>query len=1381
MLNASPAAQKLVASYNGSKVSAQGLATAQNVAKTSTIGLTIAQTTLNAAIGMGVGLLINLVAQGVNKLIHANEEAIESARKLREEYEQFKDTNSSNVSTLKGLEKEFNELSKGVSQYGDNLSLTTEQYERYKEIIQQIVEISPNLAEGYSTENGYIADKNNLLERAIELQEQEYRNELRKITNLDNLKTSMSGYIAEYKEAIKGGVLTETGAIKATQIGTSFSNALYQAFNLNASGKHNYDTTEKVARKIIETLGIKDVDSEIKKYINNNGIFESSLFFDSYANNIAENINVITNTLSADDVGLDNDTFDSKIESLESYAQSYLDMVDSVNSANEAIQTELGYIAEYVDGYSDLSTEQQKFVNEFLKGYSIGDIADKTDFGYKYSREKISLVKHQIEDFVEALLQDESTKKALSDLYAIPTDEQSISEYVEQFRTALEVIKTYCEENGIEIPIAITDSERSINELESQYQRAVDYTKEKLNGYNPTDFFKKNSINTQEEVNKWLEIAQATNSATEAKRKYLQSSTLNNETPDLWDYSETISQLDTIKEKFDVLDNAFAKLHDADKSTQIGFDDYSSINEAFKDLDGIDTYIQRLQEAGQNQEQVTSVMQDLISAYLDYSNVLNNVTDENKDLIVSMLEELGVANALEVVNAKLSGSLFSVADAENLVVQYGYSLVQITTDEINGLLLEGAISEQTAQQLAILALQKQLTNDAKIETEEEVNRIYNLAKMAGIGAEALAKFAQFKNDLENTTDARTRSWIIKSINTYKSTLFKEIDGVKTNEDIFTPVKYTGGKATKSAASSAKKEAKKTMEDIQKDWKEYLDKYLALYKAELDAGLIDFQTFLNKSRSLLDEFYRDGKISAKDYWDSVGNLYQQQLDVYDKVISAITKRIDKEIDGIQNIIDSLEKQNDALQNQLDEYDGILKVVDDVYQTEIDSIKQKQDAIDDTISKLQDENDEKQRAIDLEKARYQLYRALNNRNVKLYNGKEYIYTHDREEVRDAQQNLADLELQETVAGLEKEKNALDEVIAELEKYRDLWAEISSAKQNEEYKQLAIAIWGKDYEKLILSNRISDIESFKDNYIHIQQQIEDNQGLIDSYNEKIEYYDALKQAWNAIATEREETVNREMAAQVLGATWENDILNGRMEVLNNFRNQYLATQQAIVDAAWNAANAQIAALNAIKSAESTSSQTSSSSKAPTVSGNKNTPTKKPSKPSKPNANSGGGISNLPTIEKYGSGTDNAKPGWHEVAESGNEIIRDNNGNAYIAKGRQIHLFEGGETVYSASDTRELLSGSISPLDAGIGEVVVFDHDKMRKNLQQLIPDYMNTMPSMINIPRYNVDNVRSGNPININIGDINLHEVQSVDGLAKAIIRELPGKVNQAMYRK
>lgn len=36
-------------------------------------------------------------------------------------------------------------------------------------------------------------------------------------------------------------------------------------------------------------------------------------------------------------------------------------------------------------------------------------------------------------------------------------------------------------------------------------------------------------------------------------------------------------------------------------------------------------------------------------------------------------------------------------------------------------------------------------------------------------------------------------------------------------------------------------------------------------------------------------------------------------------------------------------------------------------------------------------------------------------------------------------------------------------------------------------------------------------------------------------------------------------------------------------------------------------------------------------------------------------------------------------------------------------------------------------------------------------------------------------------ISIGEIHLHEVNDVDGLSKAIIRELPGKLNQAMNRR
>ena len=526
--NADENTKMYFAGLNKGKGSIEGLKNAQNVAKNSTIGLTIAETALNSVIGMGVGLFINLVVQGVNKLIHANEETIESAKKLRKEYEDFKSTNASNVSTLKGLEKEFKELSKGVSQYGDNISLTTEQYERYKEIIQQIVGMSPSLAEGYDTENGYIVDKNGLLERAVELQEIEYRNELRKITNLKNLKTSMAGYIAEYKDAFEGGFVTEDMSATSTIKATDFSNALYQAFNFSERYNNGYDY-EDLTREILESLGVDDIDKEMEKFFNENGYYQPNWFFDEYVDEIANNIDAVTDSLSFENVGLDEAEFENRILTVKDCAQAYLDMKDSISMANESIQTDLRYIAEYADGYDTLSSEQQKFVNEFLKSFNIDDITSRDWFGnLTYDEDKMKSIKRQINEFVEELSQDETTKEALADLYSSPTDAQSISEYVGQFRSALEIIKAYCEENGIEIPMAISDSEQTVNDLEAQYQRAVDFSKDKFDGYDPTTFFKEHSINTQEEIDKWSEIAQTANSAADAEKKYVQSSTPDN-------------------------------------------------------------------------------------------------------------------------------------------------------------------------------------------------------------------------------------------------------------------------------------------------------------------------------------------------------------------------------------------------------------------------------------------------------------------------------------------------------------------------------------------------------------------------------------------------------------------------------------------------------------------------------------------------------------------------------------------------------------------------------------------------------------------------------------------------------------------------------------
>lgn len=116
--------------------------------------------------------------------------------------------------------------------------------------------------------------------------------------------------------------------------------------------------------------------------------------------------------------------------------------------------------------------------------------------------------------------------------------------------------------------------------------------------------------------------------------------------------------------------------------------------------------------------------------------------------------------------------------------------------------------------------------------------------------------------------------------------------------------------------------------------------------------------------------------------------------------------------------------------------------------------------------------------------------------------------------------------------------------------------------------------NYQSIILANRLSDIEIFKDNYVSIQQQMADNESEIVSLEEKKEIYSDLKEQWAEITDVYENSVEDQLADQVLGANWESDILSGRIDVLNDFKNQYISTQQTIADAAWNSSNEQIKA---------------------------------------------------------------------------------------------------------------------------------------------------------------------------------------------------------------
>lgn len=592
--------------------------------------------------------------------------------------------------------------------------------------------------------------------------------------------------------------------------------------------------------------------------------------------------------------------------------------------------------------------------------------------------------------------------------------------------------------------------------------------------------------------------------------------------------------------------------------------------------------------------------------------------------------------------------------------------------------------------------------------------------------------------------------------------------------------------------------------LQKVYKDYIENNMSYLEKALDANRISFGHYSNAVKKMLDDMWHEGKISAEQYWSYVEKMLEKQLDIYDATLSAVTTLLDDEIDKLQDEIDLLEDKNDALQKQLDNYDGILSEVDKVYQDEIDRLQDEKDLLQDKIDAINDAND----ALDLqyrkEQAIIALKRAQDQRNKKLFNGKEIIFTTDQDAIRDAQQTLQDIETEELINNLEKEQAALDDEIEKLQEFKEKWQEITDAYNTEINRQLAISLWGQEYESVILQNRIEDIESFKNDYISIQAQIDDNQSMIDSYNEKIEYYQNLKDQWSAISEAYEKERDRQYAAQVLGAQWEQDVLNGRISTLTNFKNEYVALQQAIADAAVASANAVIQAnQNAANSIASTPTSIPSGGGGGSSSGGgggsaPSTPTHgyhvvhKLSKgfstqgeaTSKIGSYGGDGVyqdkddnkwyvykkegysatvfssyneakkshvydsvaSWVRGIAKYASGTTNAKKGLNLVGEAGTETYIDNDGNVSLVTAPSLIEMEGGETVKNAKETQDLLNpDNLVPVEMmelpGInGKILKLSTNEFMDKVASVMPNYSSMVQSAIQMPKYDFTPVQN-----------------------------------------
>ena len=536
----------------------------------------------------------------------------------------------------------------------------------------------------------------------------------------------------------------------------------------------------------------------------------------------------------------------------------------------------------------------------------------------------------------------------------------------------------------------------------------------------------------------------------------------------------------------DQLSSAFKELGDAyqDIFTENGFsiddvdnDMLSGIKSAFEELEGFDTtnldkFFDTLTNSASTADQVQQAFNDLATAYFYSTDTLNNLNDATAESIEQQLEEMGVANAHEVVYDALNGKMQALALQKQFATQTGYDLINATSEEAVAFLNEAGASETARGYLLLLIAQEQVFSNQDLNVEQKIQKLQQLA--AEYGNTALAASVAAKMEEATKSAATGGSYSFQDAFNEAKTEFEKA-ATTVNIDF----KSIGG-GSKSAGSAGKETA---------------DAYLEAFEKELsnlddlkDRGVISEKEYLDRLRELYTRYFKD----KEKYVDQYQKYEKQYLDgmesLYNSALSGITKLMGKRIDVYteekETVIESLNEQKEAAEK--------------AYQAQIDALEEKKKANQEAIDKIQDEIDAineaaeaRKREQTLMKAKYELEKMMSQRTQLIYTEQKGLhYVADTRGAADARENVADAEREIKIADLEKQKKYYEDINDEIDKQIDALNDLID--KSNEYYDAQIKSMEKYYDSLIKSmenqkskwEELADIKEVADAYSAVQQ---------------------------------------------------------------------------------------------------------------------------------------------------------------------------------------------------------------------------------------------------------------------------------------------------------
>lgn len=625
---------------------------------------------------MAIPAIIYGAVKAYDALTTSTEEIKEAAEEAKSAIDTIKSDFDSLTSTTNDIKERFAELAQEIENLGkinqSRGTLSTDEYDEFLNLSNQLAELFPQLTNGYD-DNG-----NAILDLA---------------GNVDTIVGSLDNLVSVQQNLTNQEILEEMPDVWAGYT-TNLDEYTEELDNVQKKVDGTTEALKKLSEKNTFSSKNPSTNNAIKTALGNIGV---GSWYNDYKGTF--DYNRKSGYTSWDFSSLTESQIEQLKNELGSLSSEYEDAVQLTKGKIETANSEMSsYINTWLStdagakwNFSQMDSDMQNVVEDVLINSDwVSQLPNDVNSG---NWDEVSNWLQQ--KFLYAINTIDSVKihDSLIDAFNNSLSVEELQELIRQL--------TQMEEFNEDNPLNVYLNE-DVEELQEQFEEVIGKYGEEGKSV-IEEFFNDNSIDSSDEIDYWNEITEGAKSAEEAIVMYNEAIAEATDTS-LLSFSEafnasefantkeellnlaksgelTASVLESNKEyktllddtglsaeqaKYKILDmlSATEKLSSASQEMDSLSTAYSewqdkgfvtastldSISDVFKGLDGYDLFSQIIGNPTSGKEKIKQAFNDIATEYIKKQATLGNLTEENKQMYIANLEEMGVTNAEEVLN-----------------------------------------------------------------------------------------------------------------------------------------------------------------------------------------------------------------------------------------------------------------------------------------------------------------------------------------------------------------------------------------------------------------------------------------------------------------------------------------------------------------------------------------------------------------------------------------------------------------------------------------------------------------------------------------------------------------------------------------------------------